>query len=260
MIGEHPFHVAGRKYVDAVRLAGCLPLVVPWAGADEVDELLALADGVLLTGSPSNVHPSLFGQEVHNPSLPLDPVRDEWTLPLDTQGARTRCAAVRDLPRFPGDERRARWHAAPGDPRGARQGRPPRRADRRLGRSAIRASRTTSASCPAACSRASSVPAPCASTRCTTRAPTGWHRARAPRPWRRTVWSRPSRCPTAQRLQPVPAMAPRMEGGGESVVDEAAARIRRGLPALSGPTPRAGARPGLLGSKPAMRQHRAAAR
>ena len=82
MLGEHPFHVAGKKYVDAVRLAGCLPLVVPCASADEVDELLSLADGVLLTGSPSNVGPHHFGQEVHDPSLPLDPARDEWTLPL----------------------------------------------------------------------------------------------------------------------------------------------------------------------------------
>ena len=82
MLGEHPFHIAGKKYIDAVRLAGCLPLVVPWAGADEVEELLSLADGVLLTGSPSNVNPRLFGQAVHDPSLPLDPVRDEWTLPL----------------------------------------------------------------------------------------------------------------------------------------------------------------------------------
>ena len=81
-LGEHPFHVAGKKYVDAVRLAGCLPLVVPAARAEEVDELLALADGVLLTGSPSNVDPALFGQPVHDPSLPLDRERDEWTLPL----------------------------------------------------------------------------------------------------------------------------------------------------------------------------------
>ena len=57
MLGEHAFHVAGSKYVDAVRLAGCLPLVVPSADADEIDALLDLADGVLLTGSPSNVHP-----------------------------------------------------------------------------------------------------------------------------------------------------------------------------------------------------------
>ncbi len=85
LLGEHPFHVVGKKYIDAVRLAGCLPLVVPWVGADEVDELLSHADGVLLTGSPSNVHPSHFGEDVHNPALPLDPARDEWTLPLTRQ-------------------------------------------------------------------------------------------------------------------------------------------------------------------------------
>jgi putative glutamine amidotransferase len=92
MLGEHPFHVVGKKYIDAVRLAGCLPLVVPWAEADEVDELLSHADGVLLTGSASNVHPSHFGEDIHNPALPLDPARDEWTLPL------TRKAIARGVP------------------------------------------------------------------------------------------------------------------------------------------------------------------
>ena len=82
MLGEHPFHIAGKKYLDAVRLAGGLPLIVPSATADEIDALLDLAHGVLLTGSPSNVHPSHFGEEVHDPSLPLDPLRDSWTLPL----------------------------------------------------------------------------------------------------------------------------------------------------------------------------------
>lgn len=82
MLGEHPFHIAGRKYVEAVRLAGCLPLVVPGATPREIDALLELADGVLLTGSPSNVHPRHFGEDVHDPSLPLDPDRDDWTLPL----------------------------------------------------------------------------------------------------------------------------------------------------------------------------------
>ena len=82
MLGAHPFHVVGRKYVEAVRLAGALPLVVPSAQPDELDALLDLADGVLLTGSPSNVHPSHFGEAVHDASLPLDPVRDAWTLPL----------------------------------------------------------------------------------------------------------------------------------------------------------------------------------
>ena len=82
MVGEHPFHIAGKKYVDAVRLAGCLPLIVPTAQRDELDALLDLADGVLLTGSPSNVHPSHFSEPVHDPALPLDADRDAWTLPL----------------------------------------------------------------------------------------------------------------------------------------------------------------------------------
>jgi len=82
MLGQHPFHIAGKKYLDAVRLAGALPLIVPSASPEELDTLLDLADGVLLTGSPSNVHPSHFGEAVHDPALPLDAVRDAWTLPL----------------------------------------------------------------------------------------------------------------------------------------------------------------------------------
>jgi len=86
MLGLHPFHVAGKKYIDAVRLAGCTPLIVPTASIaeleDELDALLDLADGVLLTGSASNVHPSHFDEAVHNPELPLDPDRDAWTLPM----------------------------------------------------------------------------------------------------------------------------------------------------------------------------------
>jgi len=81
MLGRHPFHVAGKKYLDAIRLAGCVPLVVPAAQLEELPTLMALASGLLLTGSPSNVHPSHFGEAVHDPELPLDPERDGWTLP-----------------------------------------------------------------------------------------------------------------------------------------------------------------------------------
>ena len=81
-LGHHPFHIAGKKYVDFVRLAGCLPLVVPNALEDEVEALLDLADGVMLTGSPSNVHPRHFDEGVHDPDLPLDVERDLWTLPF----------------------------------------------------------------------------------------------------------------------------------------------------------------------------------
>jgi putative glutamine amidotransferase len=84
-MGEHPFHVAGKKYIDAVRLSGALPLIVPTAQPEEIEVLLNLADGVLLTGSASNVHPSHFDEAVHDSALPLDPERDAWTLPLVRQ-------------------------------------------------------------------------------------------------------------------------------------------------------------------------------
>jgi len=81
-VGGLTCYTVGQKYVDAVRLAGCVPLVVPGARPEELDALLAIADGIFLTGSPSNVHPSHFGEAVHDPSLPLDPERDAWTLPI----------------------------------------------------------------------------------------------------------------------------------------------------------------------------------
>ena len=83
-IGAHPYHVAQMKYVDAVlHGASCLPLVLPAFGADtDFEAVLAAADGLMLTGSPSNVHPSHYAQEVYNPILPQDASRDATTLPL----------------------------------------------------------------------------------------------------------------------------------------------------------------------------------
>ena len=83
-IGVYPFHAVGQKYILAVAQgAQALPLLVP-AISDhlDIDALLAMADGIMLTGSPSNVHPSHYGQDVYNPALPLDPARDALTLKL----------------------------------------------------------------------------------------------------------------------------------------------------------------------------------
>lgn len=83
-IGAHAWHAAQLKYVDAVAGgAGCMPLILPaLGGGTDIEGLLAVADGVMLTGSASNVHASLYGQELLDPELPLDPARDATTLPL----------------------------------------------------------------------------------------------------------------------------------------------------------------------------------
>jgi len=92
-LGGHPFYVLGRKYSDAVHdAAGCHPLLLPTSGDPDLAAYLELADGILLTGSPANVHPTHFGQSVRDSELPLDRERDDATLPL------VRLAIERALP------------------------------------------------------------------------------------------------------------------------------------------------------------------
>jgi putative glutamine amidotransferase len=57
------YHQAGDKYVDSViDGAGALPLVIPALGPRlDCDALLDEIDGLLITGSPSNVEPHHYG-------------------------------------------------------------------------------------------------------------------------------------------------------------------------------------------------------
>jgi len=82
--GEHPYHAAQHKYVDAIVLgADCAPLILPSLGASlDLETMFGVIDGIMLTGSASNVHPSYYSEEVLDPSLPQDRARDETTLPL----------------------------------------------------------------------------------------------------------------------------------------------------------------------------------
>jgi putative glutamine amidotransferase len=87
LMGDHghlmPWLVLGDKYARAVKVGvNAQPIMFPLASAAQVPELLALVDGVMLTGSPSNVHPSHFNEDVADPSLPLDTERDQLTLAL----------------------------------------------------------------------------------------------------------------------------------------------------------------------------------
>lgn len=80
---EMPYLVLGDKYARAVRDgAEAQAVLFPLADPVDIPALLAGVDGVMLTGSPSNVEPAHFGQSVADPTLPLDPVRDRLTLAL----------------------------------------------------------------------------------------------------------------------------------------------------------------------------------
>ncbi len=79
-----PFHAVGDKYVRAVVDASHgLPFVIPaFGGLYDLPGLVHRLDGLMLTGSPSNVHPEHYGQEPTPEAEPHDPERDETTLPL----------------------------------------------------------------------------------------------------------------------------------------------------------------------------------
>ena len=84
-------HTVGDKYVQAViRAIGALPIVIPAMGpelgdnavTEALDRLLDTLDGVLLTGSPSNVEPHHYDGHPSREGTAHDPARDATTLPL----------------------------------------------------------------------------------------------------------------------------------------------------------------------------------
>jgi putative glutamine amidotransferase len=83
-LDPHPFHVVGEKYITAIRDgADALPFLIPALGNTiDAEAVLRRVDGILLTGSPTNVEPHHYDGEPSNPGTLHDPHRDETTLPL----------------------------------------------------------------------------------------------------------------------------------------------------------------------------------
>jgi len=82
----------GEKYVLAtIQAIGGLPILIPAMGRqfdeepaviEALDRLVDNLDGLLLTGSPSNVEPHHYGGADSRPGTAHDPARDATTLPL----------------------------------------------------------------------------------------------------------------------------------------------------------------------------------
>jgi putative glutamine amidotransferase len=75
------YTVLADRYAAAVCALGLQPVLFPMAGAEDVPHLLPHVDGVLLTGSPSNVEARRFGADPLASDL-LDPRRDALTMAL----------------------------------------------------------------------------------------------------------------------------------------------------------------------------------
>lgn len=78
-------HAASDTYVRAVdRVVGGIPLLIPANGDNaDIETLLDRLDGLILTGSRSNVAAVFYGGPAQAPEdAPEDPERDHVTLPL----------------------------------------------------------------------------------------------------------------------------------------------------------------------------------
>lgn len=112
-INDMPFHQTPARYAQAVLGgSGALPVMIPPLGEAMLDLLDGLA-GLLVPGSPSNVHPSHYeGGESETPDF-HDLERDATTLPL------IRAAVKRGIPVLAicrgnsGTERGSGWDADP---------------------------------------------------------------------------------------------------------------------------------------------------
>lgn len=103
-IGADPCHVVGEKYLAAVaHAAETIPMILPAreAGAEQASldavfsaaDQLADLDGLLLTGSPSNMEPWRYASDAPGVG-PFDPQRDANNLAL------LEAAMARDMPVF----------------------------------------------------------------------------------------------------------------------------------------------------------------
>ena len=89
-----PNHAASDTYVRATdEVIGAVPVLLPANGPTaDIETLLDRLDGIVLTGSRSNVQPTLYDGPPHAEGTPEDPARDGITLPL------IRAAVARGVP------------------------------------------------------------------------------------------------------------------------------------------------------------------
>lgn len=92
--GGYVWHGTPQQYLKAVsEVAGLAPLIVPSLGKQsDLDSILAVVDGVLISGAKSNVEPSRYGEKPTPDHEPFDVARDETSFFL------IRAAIERGLP------------------------------------------------------------------------------------------------------------------------------------------------------------------
>ena len=78
------WHATPTQYLSAaLKVADVMSFIIPaFEDGNDTDAILDRVDGLLVSGSATNVHPSLYGLEAKDSDGPFDPARDATSLPL----------------------------------------------------------------------------------------------------------------------------------------------------------------------------------
>jgi hypothetical protein len=83
LLGPHWFHCVGEKYIAAIAEgSGAVPVLIPALGEQHLEDWLDDFDGIMFTGSASNVEPHRYQGPPSDPGTWHDPERDATTLPM----------------------------------------------------------------------------------------------------------------------------------------------------------------------------------
>ena len=81
---QYPAQASGNMNIEAIaQVAGAVPVIVPaLSDCVDIDEIMGVCDGFLLTGGRPNVHPKEYGREPTDAHGTFDRDRDRVALPL----------------------------------------------------------------------------------------------------------------------------------------------------------------------------------
>lgn len=83
-VNTFKMHTASHRHIESLaEVSGVLPIILPAVGRKaDPKPLLDHISGLLLTGSPSNVHPDFYGEKIASSETLIDLDRDNTTLPM----------------------------------------------------------------------------------------------------------------------------------------------------------------------------------
>jgi putative glutamine amidotransferase len=78
---DERYNRVSRDYCRSIISSGGIPVITDYALINDIDQLMEVADGLLLTGG-GDVHPKRFGEEIHEKTDLIYEDRDEFEMSL----------------------------------------------------------------------------------------------------------------------------------------------------------------------------------